>query len=63
MYVCICNALSEKAVRAVAQREGGAASTSEIFRCLGAAPQCGKCVSHAMSVYRDECKRAASAMS
>ncbi|MDA5194695.1 (2Fe-2S)-binding protein [Govanella unica] len=60
MYVCICNALSEKAVRSVAQREGGPSTTSEIFRCLGAAPQCGKCISHAMSVYHDERGRAAS---
>lgn len=61
MYVCICNALSEKTVRETARRVSGAKSASEFFRCLGTAPQCGKCVSHAMTVFRDERQRVAGA--
>ncbi len=58
MYVCICNALKEKTVREVAQRGTGASSASDLFRCLGATPQCGKCVSHALNIFQDECRRA-----
>lgn len=61
MYVCICNALSEKKVREAARTVGGRATGSELFRCLGAAPQCGKCVSFALDVFRDECQRGAAA--
>lgn len=57
MYVCICNGLSEKKVRETARRVGGAATASELFRCLGATPQCGKCASYALDVFRDETSR------
>lgn len=56
MYVCICNALSEKKVREAANVLGGAATASEIFRSLGSTPQCGKCVSHALNIYREQCR-------
>lgn len=56
MYVCICNALSENKVREAADLLGGAATASEIFRSLGTRPQCGKCVSHALDVYREQCR-------
>lgn len=41
MYVCICNALNTGAVdRAI---NGGAATPAQVYKALGAAPQCGKC--------------------
>ena len=42
MYVCICNALKDKAVAAAAR--GDVKSVSEVFRKCGARPQCGKCL-------------------
>lgn len=54
MYVCICNALKESQVRATAKEAGGRIPSSELFRRLGARPKCGKCVSHATDVMRDE---------
>jgi len=44
MYVCICNALSEKKLREAASVLGSSATASELFRSLGSRPQCGKCV-------------------
>lgn len=57
MYVCICNALSERKVREAAVAHGHARCASEIFSALGAEPDCGKCASHAVSIYRDEAAR------
>lgn len=54
MYVCICNALKESQVRAVTREAGGSLGSSELFRRLGARPQCGKCVSHATDLMRSE---------
>ena len=41
MYVCICNALSDKTMKDAAV---GATSAREVFRRCGAQPQCGKCL-------------------
>lgn len=61
MYVCICNALSEKKLREAASVLGSSATASELFRSLGSCPQCGKCVSHALDLYREQCRSLASA--
>lgn len=42
MYVCLCNALTDRDIRA--QCGEAAASVAMIYRALGAPPQCGKCV-------------------
>ncbi len=42
MYVCICNALTEKQVRATVR--DGAVSAASVFARLDCAPQCGKCL-------------------
>ncbi len=42
MYVCVCNAISDREVRARAQAE--CSTVSAIYRSLGAKPKCGKCV-------------------
>jgi len=42
MYVCICNAFTERHVRQVLDQ--GARSPAGVFRARGCAPQCGKCV-------------------
>lgn len=41
MYVCLCNALTERDVRA---KSGEGCSVEMIYRSLGCEPQCGKCV-------------------
>ena len=42
MYVCLCNALTDRDVRAHCDR--GGCSVAMVYRSLGCAPQCGKCV-------------------
>ena len=42
MYLCICNAISDRQVRALA--ESGITQAPEVYRALGCAPQCGKCI-------------------
>jgi bacterioferritin-associated ferredoxin len=42
MYVCNCNGIREREVRAAI--DGGAARPAEVFRHTGCAPQCAKCV-------------------
>jgi bacterioferritin-associated ferredoxin len=42
MYVCLCNAITDRDLRA--HCEGEAASVAMVYRALGVMPQCGKCV-------------------
>ena len=41
MYVCVCNAITDREVRAQAEQEGS--TVSSIYRGLGKTPSCGKC--------------------
>ena len=41
MYVCLCNAITDRDFRAHAEREGS--TVSAVYRSLGKTPQCGKC--------------------
>jgi bacterioferritin-associated ferredoxin len=41
MYLCLCNALTDRDVRACCE---GAGSVSTVYRALGCEPRCGKCV-------------------
>lgn len=42
MYVCNCNGIRERDVRAAI--DGGASRPAEIFRACGSKPQCARCV-------------------
>jgi bacterioferritin-associated ferredoxin len=42
MYVCLCNCLTDRDIRRAAGAAAG--SVSQVYRALGCAPQCGKCV-------------------
>lgn len=42
MYVCICNALREKEIKAAAG--DNVATVAEVFNRCGTRPRCGKCV-------------------
>ena len=42
MYVCLCNALTDRDV--AAPMAGGNCSVAMVYRACGCQPQCGKCV-------------------
>jgi bacterioferritin-associated ferredoxin len=42
MYICVCNAITDKAVQRAAA--GCAGTIAELYRRLDARPTCGKCV-------------------
>ena len=41
MYVCLCNALTDRDVRS---HIGADSSVAMVYRACGCQPQCGKCV-------------------
>ena len=51
MYICLCNAITEKAVRECAQR--GACSIDQLAFELGVGSGCGRCRECASEVLRD----------
>jgi bacterioferritin-associated ferredoxin len=51
MYVCICNGVTDKEIRAAVSR--GVSSLQELHDELGVASQCGGCSEHAMSLIGD----------
>lgn len=42
MYLCICNAITDRQARAHASASGR--SVADFYRALGVKPKCGKCV-------------------
>ena len=50
MYVCICNALKDKQLTAVA---GDASNVAQVFNRCGARPQCGKCLPDVAKIIED----------
>lgn len=50
MYVCICNALTDKQIRAALNDPG--CSAAKVYARLGCTPQCGKCVPHVRDLVR-----------
>ena len=51
MYICICNAITEKAVRECARQ--GACSVDQLASELGVGSGCGRCRDCASEVLRD----------
>ena len=51
MYICLCNAITEKAVREYAQR--GACSVDQLAFELGVGSGCGRCRDCASEVLRE----------
>lgn len=47
MYVCVCNGITDRQIRAAAAR--GVTSLQELQDELGVASQCGNCAEHALS--------------
>jgi len=51
MYVCICNAITDKQIRQAA--ESGVTSLWELQKDLGVASNCGKCRTTAVDILRE----------
>jgi bacterioferritin-associated ferredoxin len=45
MYLCICNAITDRQARShsIASAEAAGCSVSAFYRALGVKPKCGKC--------------------
>ena len=52
MIVCVCNAIREDELRAVARQGAPCARTA--YKALGHVPQCGTCLPCAKEVVEDE---------
>ena len=50
MYVCLCNAITDREFRACAADENCTVST--VYRSLGTKPKCGKCVPYVKQLLR-----------
>jgi bacterioferritin-associated ferredoxin len=50
MYVCLCNAITDREFRAQIAAEDCTVST--VYRSLGKKPPCGKCVPYVKQVLR-----------
>lgn len=44
MIVCSCNVLSDKQILAALQLGARPEAAGQIYRCLGCAPRCGRCL-------------------
>jgi bacterioferritin-associated ferredoxin len=51
MYVCLCNATTDREICAHVQGEGCTVST--VYRSLGIKPRCGKCVPFVRQLLRE----------
>jgi bacterioferritin-associated ferredoxin len=51
MYVCVCNAITDREVHAA--MAGGAIVADEVFRHFGAQVRCGRCVATMRSLMGD----------
>jgi bacterioferritin-associated ferredoxin len=52
MYVCLCNALTDRQLRQHLAR--GVRSVSMLYRACGTEPQCGKCVPLVRQMLRED---------
>ena len=55
MFVCVCNAIREDELRAVAR--DGASEPLGAYKALGCEPLCGCCLDYAQEVINDEHKK------
>ena len=51
MYVCLCNALSDRDL--LPHTAAGTSSVAMVYRACGCQPQCGKCVPYVRQMLRD----------
>lgn len=53
MYVCLCNAISDKVIRN-AVRQHQVHSIGELRKIIPVGTECGKCIRHAKAVMAEE---------
>ncbi len=51
MYICLCNALTDRDLRP--HTTGGGCSVSMVYNACGCRPQCGKCVALVRQMLRE----------
>jgi bacterioferritin-associated ferredoxin len=51
MYICLCNGLTDREIRAKCDNGG---SVAMVYRSLGCEPQCGKCVPFVRQMLREQ---------
>ncbi|HEX5452984.1 MAG TPA: (2Fe-2S)-binding protein [Stellaceae bacterium] len=51
MYVCLCNALTDRDVRA--RIDSGGSSVAMVYRACGCEPRCGKCIPYIRQILRE----------
>jgi bacterioferritin-associated ferredoxin len=60
VIVCSCNVLSDKQILATLQLGAGPQAASQVYRCLGCAPRCGRCLETVRALlaqaHLDNCK-------
>ena len=54
MYVCICNAITDKQIRRAAKN--GVDNLYELREHLGVASNCGSCADQAQSILQETCQ-------
>jgi bacterioferritin-associated ferredoxin len=52
MFICICNGFTDRQIKC-AVRDGTAHSVSDVYRCMGCKPQCGRCAPTVLRVMRE----------
>lgn len=52
MYLCICNALTDRKLKDVIV-EGNTASAADVYQACGCRAQCGECVKAIKAMLRD----------
>ncbi|MFE8145924.1 bacterioferritin-associated ferredoxin [Brenneria goodwinii] len=53
MYVCLCNAVSDKAIRKVV-RQYQPQSMQQLRKLVPIGTDCGKCIRHARDIFEEE---------
>jgi bacterioferritin-associated ferredoxin len=53
MYVCVCNALTDRKLRQAAA-ESGSTRPGEVYAACGCRAQCGQCVKSILALLRDQ---------
>jgi len=52
MYVCLCNALTDRKLKQ-AMADSGSATPSEVYAACGCRAQCGNCVRAVLALLRE----------
>jgi bacterioferritin-associated ferredoxin len=55
MYICICNAVTEREIRNCCADEG-ACNLRDLERCLGVGTSCGRCRPAAKEILKEEAR-------